>query len=139
MKSSLRHIIALTAAMLLSFTSQSIAHEPYEMGRMQQTIDLLTEQLADANTKIRRLEASMTKNRGRVAVTVATSCDVGDARTNVSMAKGNRSKGDALETWLKAYGKSCSPQDLTQLRSLASGLFYDDPSLQLIDIFSGSR
>ena len=88
--------------MLLTFTSQSIAHEPYEMGRMQQTIDLLTEQLADANTKIRRLEASMTKNRGRVAVTVATSCDVGDARTNVSMAKGNRSKGDALETWLKA-------------------------------------
>ena len=139
MNSSLRHILALMAAMLLAFTSQSMAHEPYEMGRMKQTIDLLTKQLADANTKIRRLEASMTKSRGRGAAKMASSCDVGDASANVSMAKGNRGKGDALETWLKAYGKSCSPQDLTQLRSLASELFYDDPSLQLIDLFSASR
>ena len=139
MNSSLRHIVALIAAMLLTFTSQSIAHEPYEMDRMEQTIDLLTKQLADANTKIRRLEASMTKGRGRGTAKVTSSCDVGDARANVSMAKGNRGKGDALETWLKAYGKSCSPQDLTQLRVLASELFYDDPSLQLIDLFSGSR
>ena len=139
MNSSLRHILALIAVTLLAFTSQSIAHEPYEMGRMRQTIDLLTKQLADANTKIRRLEASMTKSRGRGGAKMASSCDVGDARANVSMAKGNRGKGDALETWLKAYGKSCSPQDLTQLRSLASELFYDDPSLQLIDLFSGSR
>ncbi len=139
MNSSLRHILALIAAMLLAFTSQSMAHKPYEMGRMTQTIDVLTKQLADANTKIRRLEASMTKSRGRGTAKMASSCDVGDARANVSMAKGNRGKGDALETWLKAYGKSCSPQDLTQLRSLASELFYDDPSLQLIDLFSGSR
>lgn len=139
MNSSLRHILALIAAMLLAFTSQSMAHKPYEMDRMTQTIDVLTKQLADANTKIRRLEASMTKSRGRGTAKMASSCDVGDARANVSMAKGNRGKGDALETWLKAYGKSCSPQDLTQLRSLANELFYDDPSLQLIDLFSGSR
>lgn len=143
MNSNLRHIAvliaAIIAAMLLTFTSQSIAHEPYEMGRMQQTIDLLTKQLADANTQIRRLEASMTNSRGRGGAKMASSCDVGDARANVSMAKGNRGKGDALETWLKAYGKSCSPQDLTQLRILASELFYDDPSLELIDLFSGSR
>ena len=106
LNNSLRYRVALSVAMLLAFASQSFAHEPYEMGRMKQTIDILTKQLADANTKIRRLEASMTKSRGRGSAKVASSCDVGDARANVSIAKRNRGKGDALENWLKAYGKS---------------------------------
>ena len=134
-----RFIVAPIAAIILLFACQSYAHEPYEMGRMRQSIDLLTKQLADANTKIRRLEASMSKGRGRGSVSVVTSCDVGDARTNIAMAKGNRGKGDALETWLRAYGKSCSPRDLTQLKMLASELFYDTPSLELIDLFSSAR
>ena len=114
-------------------------HEPLEMRRLQNSVDILTKQLADANTKVRRLEAAMTKSRRGQNVARTQGCDVSDARANVSLASGNRGKGNALESWLRANGKSCSPGELTQLKILAKELFYDKPALELIDLFSGSR
>lgn len=114
------------------------AHEPLEMKRLQESVDVLTEQLAYANTKVRRLEAAVAKNRTGYQVTLP-GCDVGDARANVALASGNRDKGDALVSWLRSNGKGCAPGELTQLKVLANELFYDKPALELIDLFYNSR
>ena len=121
-------------AMLAIFSGPLIAHEPREMARMQQTIDILTKQLADANTKIRRLEASVASRRGRPTSVAATGCDVGDARANVQLADGKMAEGEALESWIRDFGKNCSQQELTQLKLLANELFYGQSSLDLIDL-----
>jgi hypothetical protein len=129
---------ALTLIVLFCF-SPAQSHEPLEMKRLQNSVDILTKQLADANTKVRRLEAAMTKSRRGQNLSRLEGCDVSDARANVSLASGNRGKGNALESWLRANGKSCSRSELTQLKILAKELFYDKPALELIDLFSGSR
>jgi len=121
-------------ATLVIFSGPLPAHEPREMTRMQQTIDILTKQLADANTKIRRLEASVSSRRGRTASAVPTGCDVGDARANVQLADGKMAEGEALESWIRDFGKNCTPQELTQLKLLANELFYGQSSLDLIDL-----
>ena len=125
---------ATLAVLLLAYAGQLSAHEPREMSRMQQTIDILTKQLADANTKIRRLEASVSSRGRRSAGATTEGCDVGDARANVQLAKGNFDKGETLESWIRDYGKSCSPQELTQLKLLANELFYSQASLDLIEL-----
>ena len=129
---------ALLMIVLFGF-SPAQSHEPLEMKRLQNSVDILTKQLADANTKVRRLEAAMTKSRRGQNLSRLEGCDVSDARANVSLASGNRGKGNALESWLRANGKSCSRSELTQLKILAKELFYDKPALELIDLFSGSR
>ena len=121
-------------AVLVLFADPLVAHEPREMARMQQTIDILTKQLADANTKIRRLEASVASRRGRNAPVASAGCDVGDARANVQLADGKMAEGEALESWIRDFGKNCTPQELTQLKLLANELFYGQSSLDLIDL-----
>ncbi|MBV32056.1 MAG: hypothetical protein CMK36_01265 [Porticoccaceae bacterium] len=132
-------LFAALSLVALVYFLPAQSHEPLEMKRLQKSVDMLTKQLANANTKVRRLEAAMTKSRRGQNPGRMEGCDVGDARANVSLASGNRGKGNALESWLRANGKSCSPSELTQLKILAKELFYDRPALELIDVFSGSR